>query len=76
MSRLFKEQYGFSINDYVIHLRITKGKRLLRFGTNEDGNSMTIEQICTECGISDPNYFTRLFKKVEGISPSEYKKLW
>jgi AraC-like DNA-binding protein len=76
MLRLFKEQYGFSIQDYVIRLRVTRGKHLLRFGKNDDGSPMTVEQICAECGIADPNYFTRIFKKVEGVSPSEYRKVW
>lgn len=68
--RLFKEQYGFTISDYVIRLRITKGKQLLRF------SNMSTEKISYECGISSSNYFSRLFKKVEGISPAEYRKVW
>lgn len=68
--RLFKEQYGFTINDYIIRLRITKCKQLLRF------SSMTVEEVGYACGINSPNYFARLFKKIEGISPVEYRKLW
>ncbi|MEY8330545.1 AraC family transcriptional regulator [Lachnospiraceae bacterium 48-33] len=68
--RLFKEQYGFTINDYIIWLRITKSKQLLRF------SDMTVEQIAYECGINSPNYFARMFKKIEEISPAEYRKLW
>ena len=36
----------------------------------------TIEQIGCEVGFSDTNYFTRLFRKIEGITPGEYRKLW
>ncbi len=68
--RLFKERYGFTVNDYIIRLRITKSKQLLRF------SEMTVEKISYECGINSPNYFARLFKKIEGISPAEYRKLW
>lgn len=68
--RLFKEQYGFTINDYIIRLRITKSKQLLRF------SGMTVEEIGYECGLNSPSYFARLFKKIEGISPAEYRKLW
>lgn len=68
--RLFKEQYGFTINDYIIRLRITKSKQLLRF------SAMTVEQVAYECGINSPNYFARLFKKIEQMSPAEYRKLW
>lgn len=68
--RLFKKQYGFTINDYIIRLRITKGKKLLRF------SNKTVEEISYECGVQNSAYFSRVFKKVEGISPSEYRKLW
>lgn len=37
---------------------------------------MTVEQIAYECGINSPNYFARMFKKIEEISPAEYRKLW
>ncbi len=68
--RLFKKQYGFTVNDYIIRLRITKGKKLLRF------SNKTIEEISYECGVQNSAYFSRIFKKIEGVSPSEYRKLW
>lgn len=67
---LFKEQYGTTINDYLIHVRINHGKQLLRF------TDMKMEEISYQCGIGGANYFSRVFKKVEGMSPSEYKKTW
>lgn len=70
LTRIFKEQYGSSINNYLIQKRITSAKQLLRFTDN------SIDYICAECGIEDANYFSRLFKKVEGVSPGEYRKLW
>lgn len=70
LTRIFKEQYGLSINNYIIQQRITVAKQLLRF------TEKNIESICTECGINNPNYFTRAFKKVEGLTPSEYRKMW
>lgn len=70
LSRIFKEQYGTSINNYLIHQRITKAKQLLRFSAN------SIELISHLCGIDDPAYFARMFKKVEGITPGEYRKVW
>ena len=36
----------------------------------------TAEQIGLECGIGDVYYFSRVFKKVEGIPLREYRKLW
>lgn len=67
---IFKQQYGMGINEYLIHMRITKSKRLLRF------TDKTIEEIAYECGMNSLHYFSRVFKKVEGITPSEYRRSW
>ena len=45
-------------------------KRMLRF------TDKSIEEIGLECGIGELNYFSRVFKKLEGISPSEFRRLW
>lgn len=68
-SRLFKEETGINFIEYVNKLRIDKAKELL----NSDGN-MSIKEICMEVGFSDPNYFSRQFKKYAGISPTEYRE--
>ena len=70
LTRVFKEQFGTTINSYIIQLRITDAKHMLRF-TNK-----TIEEIGLECGIGPLHYFSRAFKKIEGISPNEYRKKW
>lgn len=70
LTRVFKEQYGQSINQYLLQIRITKAKNMLRF-TEEK-----IETIGRVCGLGEPNYFSRTFKKMEGISPLEYRKKW
>lgn len=70
LTRVFKEQYGMSINNYLLQIRITHAKQLLRF------SDKTIEEIGTECGMSDPNYFSRMFKKIEGISPRQFRQIW
>ena len=70
LTRIFKEQFGVSINNYILQTRITHAKQLLRF-TDE-----TIEAISMECGMSDPNYFARMFKKIEGVSPGEFRRRW
>lgn len=70
LTRLFKEQFGHSINTYLTQKRITHAKELLRFSTN------TMDEISRECGFNDGNYFVRTFKKVEGITPGEYRKRW
>ena len=70
LTKIFKEQYGTTINAYISQKRITAAKQLLRF------SDKTIEQVSAEIGINDTNYFTRLFKKIEGITPGEYRKQW
>lgn len=70
LSKIFKETYGTTINNYVIERRITRAKQLLRF------TSKTIDEVGIEVGMDSANYFSRAFHKVEGISPSEYRKQW
>jgi len=70
LTRTFREQFGMPINAYVSQQRVTRAKQLLRY------SDMSVEQIAAQCGVSDPNYFSRLFRKVEGISPGEYRRSW
>lgn len=70
LSRIFKEHYGTTLSNYISNKRITQAKQMLRF------SGYNIETIAEKVGISDPNYFTRLFKKIEGITPGEYRKTW
>lgn len=70
LTRIFKEQFGESINGYLLQVRITKAKQGLRF------TDKPIEEIAHECGMHDANYFSRIFKKVEGVTPGEYRRMW
>ena len=70
LTRVFKEQFGQSVTNYLVQLRITQSKRLLRF------TDRSIEAVAQECGLNDANYFSRLFKKVEGTTPGEYRRQW
>jgi len=70
LARLFREQYGSSVINYLLYLRISRAKELLRF------TEMTVEEIGARCGMPDANYFSRAFRKIEGMSPSEFRKLW
>lgn len=63
----FKEQFGITPLDYVNNERIKLAKQLLA------ENRHSIAQVSAHCGFSDVNYFVRLFKKIEGITPGAYK---
>lgn len=66
-SRSFKECMGCNLIDYINIVRIKKAKELLK------RNEMSIKEIGYTVGYSDPNYFSKVFKKYEGYSPKEYK---
>lgn len=66
----FKIQFGVSINTYLRDVRITMAKRMLRFSDKK------IESIGNECGLGELTYFSRTFKAIEGISPTDYRKMW
>ncbi len=63
----FKEQLGITPVDYINNERIKLAKQLLA------ENRHSIAQISSYCGFSDANYFIRMFKKIEGITPGAYK---
>lgn len=66
LSRLFIDEVGQGFSDYLIDFRIEKAKVLLSLpGTS-------IKQVSLECGYADPNYFSRLFKKVTGFTPTDF----
>lgn len=66
-SRSFKETMGCNLSDYINSVRIKKAKELLK------KNEMSIKEIGYEVGYSDPNYFSKVFKKYEGYTPTVYK---
>ena len=67
-SKLFKETTGENFIEYLTNLRMDKAKELLQ--TTE----CSMKEICVKTGYSDPNYFSRSFKKNVGVTPTEYKE--
>ncbi|MDD2970668.1 MAG: response regulator [Lachnospiraceae bacterium] len=68
-SKLFKSVEGMNYIDYLTQVRLDHSKKLL-ITTN-----MSIKSIAATVGYLDEKYFRKLFKKVVGIKPSEYRKL-
>ena len=69
LSKLFKKEIGQNLSSYIHHVRIERAKTLLR-----TSNLKTYE-IAEAVGISDPVYFSRLFKKATGCKPKDYRTL-
>ncbi len=69
LARRFKEQFGITVTAYIQQVRITRAKELLRFTDD------SMEAIAAACGYEN-NYFSRLFRKIEGVSPGAYRRNW
>ncbi|UOQ87512.1 helix-turn-helix transcriptional regulator [Gracilibacillus salinarum] len=67
LSKLFKDITGWNFIDYITNIRLNKGKELLI------ETDMKINEIAENIGYKH-SYFNRLFKRNEGITPSEYRK--
>lgn len=67
-SKLFKQETGKNFIEYLTEVRLEKAKQLL------GDYQYSIKEICGMSGYSDPNYFSRIFKKYEGVTPSEYRE--
>ncbi len=67
-SKIFKEESGSNFIEYLTGIRIERAKDLL---INSD---KSMKEICSLCGYTDPNYFSRSFKKNVGVTPTEYKE--
>ena len=65
--KLFKQNFGKSFIVYLNEYRIEKAKKLL------ENPLINIKDICFESGYRDANYFTRVFKRQTGMTPSEYR---
>lgn len=67
-SRCFHDIVGMSVSDYCIQVRIMHAREALH------SSSKSIQQIAYEVGYNDEKYFSRLFKKVTGHSPSDFRR--
>ena len=68
LSHLFRNELNTTFSDYISRFRITKAQDFLRNNKN-----MRIHEIAEKTGFNDPNYFTKSFKKLAGISPKKYR---
>ena len=66
--KLFKHEFGISPVQYINGKKVERAQLLL-FTTN-----MTIKEVAYTLGFSDQNYFIRMFRKMTGTTPQEYRK--
>lgn len=67
-SRIFKKQMNISIMDYLLQLRMDEAKKMLRETT------LSIDEIASKTGYADSSYFTKVFRKAMGMTPSRYRQ--
>ena len=67
-SELFKRITHKSYSEYLSELRVEQARRFL------DNTNMGLEEIAYKTGFNDPYYFTKIFKKICGMPPSQYRK--
>ena len=66
--RIFKAKTGKTIMNYYLELKIREAKKLLR------ENELSVREISETLGFSAPDYFTKTFKRITGLTPLAYKK--
>lgn len=68
LTYLFKQETGYPPIDYFLRMKFQRACQLL------DLTDYTVKEIASSLGIDDSYYFSRLFKKINGSSPTEYRK--
>jgi two-component system response regulator YesN len=66
LSRLFSEHLKTNFVDYLTELRVDRAEKLIR------ESRMNIKEVAYAVGYQDPNYFSKIFKKVTGLLPTQY----
>lgn len=68
LSALFKKEVGITLTEYVNRSRIDCARRLLSV------TDLPTKSIALQCGLPDVSYFSRLFKRITGVTPKVYRE--
>lgn len=71
--KLFRKETGATPREYLLHKRMKLAQQLICGGLSNRYSEYTVSQIAEACGYQNALYFSRVFKKYFGVSPSEYK---
>lgn len=63
--RVFRQEMGLPPHSYLIQVRVRRAQELLRAG-------LPVSQVATETGFTDQSHLTRYFKRIVGVTPSQY----
>jgi transcriptional regulator GlxA family with amidase domain len=67
---LFKRQTGCTPIDFFIHLRMERAREML------ETTGLTVKEVAAALGYDDPFYFSRVFKSINGLAPTDYRHAW
>lgn len=70
LGQLFKKQTGLTFNKYINQLKIQHAKKII-----EHNNTIKLSDLSNSLGYVDSHYFSKVFKHITGITPSEYREL-
>lgn len=68
LSYLFSQEMGIGFSNYLLNLRIEHAKKLLK------ESNLKMREVAEKSGFNDYHYFSKVFKKMNGVSPAEYGK--
>ncbi|MFP3719504.1 response regulator [Niallia circulans] len=69
ISRKFKQEYNVNISEYLVTIRMKKAQELLK------SSNLKVYDIANMIGYQDDKYFRKVFKKIIGVSPNEYREM-
>lgn len=70
--KLFKKEVGLTPLEYLTSARMARAKDIMLSGVTNRFSRYTVSQISEMCGYAEPLYFSRVFKKFYGVSPTEF----
>lgn len=70
LAREYKQVFGTTLMGDLTSLRLSHAKSLLRF------SEASVESVAVSCGYQNANYFIKVFKRTEGMTPLEYRRKW